>query len=125
VRISRSRSLQITRPKKAYTRSESGQVKATEPQDYRANTKRQSPRTRQAAVANGTVHNCFTGLPYEILGAIVAFLPTPDVRTFGQASKGLKIIIPSELGQSFWAPRFSFEFDFVFEARKHQGNLDW
>jgi hypothetical protein len=86
---------------------------------------RQTPTTGQAAMVNDMVPNCFTGLPYEILGTVATFLPTADVRTFAQASKGLKIIIPSELGQSFWASRFIFEFDFVFEARKHQGNLDW
>ncbi|KIN05305.1 hypothetical protein OIDMADRAFT_78515, partial [Oidiodendron maius Zn] len=87
--------------------------------------RRQIPRTRKVAMKNGIVPNCFTRLPYETLVAIMAFLPTQDVRTFAQASKGLKAIIPSELGQSFWASRFTFEFDFVFEARKHQGNLDW
>ena len=86
---------------------------------------RQSPRTRQMAMKNGIVPNSFTRIPYEILEAIMAFLRTQDVRAFAQASKWLKVIIPSELGQSFWASRFTFEFDFIFEARKHQGNLDW
>jgi hypothetical protein len=73
------------------------------------------------------IPNCLTNLPVEILGIIMEYIPTPDVKSLAQASTGLKIIVPSRLGQSFWASRFAFasEFEFVFEARKHRGNLDW
>lgn len=94
---------------------------------HEATQTRQNLRTWRSSVALGAKPNCFTGLPYEILETIVVFLPTHDVRTFAQTSRWLKRIIPSRLGQTFWASRFNleFEFDFIFEARKHRGHLDW
>jgi hypothetical protein len=73
------------------------------------------------------IGNCFTKLPHEILGYIMTFMYTNDVKTLSQTCKGLKIYIPSELDTSFWASRFQapFEFSFVFEAQQHKGTLDW
>ena len=71
--------------------------------------------------------NFFTGLPFEILEHIVTYLPTDEVKTLARTSRGLAMVIPSELGQSFWASRFrkSFELDFIFETQEHRDRLDW
>lgn len=74
-----------------------------------------------------TVANLFTGLPHEILGYIIPYLPTDDVKALSRTCKGLQIYIPSELETSFWISRFQppFEFDFFFEVHKYKGKLDW
>lgn len=76
---------------------------------------------------DGAVPNCLTRLPLEIIGHIVTYLPTDDVRTLGRASKELLMIVPSGLGQSFWASRFRppFELNFAFETHKYRDKLDW
>jgi hypothetical protein len=73
------------------------------------------------------VSNYFTKLPLEILESILAFAPTDGVKSLAQTSKGLNIIIPSRLGQYFWASRFQdpFECGFVFEAQTYGLRLDW
>jgi hypothetical protein len=73
------------------------------------------------------IGNCFTKLPHEILGYIMTFMHTNDVKTLSQTCKALKIYIPSELDTSFWASRFQvpFEFSFVFEAQQFKRKLDW
>ena len=73
------------------------------------------------------IGNCFTKLPHEILGYIMTFMHTNDVKTLSQTCKALKIYITSELDTSFWASRFQipFEFSFDFEAQQYKGKLDW
>ncbi|KIM93620.1 hypothetical protein OIDMADRAFT_96154, partial [Oidiodendron maius Zn] len=74
-----------------------------------------------------TVANYFTKFPREILGYIMTYLPTDDVKALSRTCKELNVHIPSELGPSFWFSRFQspFEFDFIFEVHKFQGKLDW
>ena len=76
---------------------------------------------------SAVLSNCFTRLPFEILGYIVTYLPTDEVRTLAQTSKELAMLIPSRLELSFWASRFQppFELDFLFEAQKYGDKLDW
>jgi F-box domain len=71
--------------------------------------------------------NSLTRLPLEVLGYIVIYLPTEDVRALAQVSNRLAMTIPSSLGQLFWASRFQypFEFDFIFEARSFKHRMDW
>ena len=73
------------------------------------------------------VSNYFTKLPLEILEYILACTPTDAVKSLGRASKELKMIIPSKLGQYFWASRFQapFECGFVFEAQTYEHGVDW
>jgi len=89
--------------------------------------KKQRVNSTKLTPIDGAVSNCFTKLPLEILGYVVTYLPTNDIRTLSRTSKGLAIIIPSGFGQSFWASRFQtpLELDFVFEAQKHRDGLDW
>jgi hypothetical protein len=72
------------------------------------------------------IGNCFTKLPPEILGYIMTFMYTNDVKTLSHTCKALKIYIPAELDTSFWASRFQvpFEFGFVFEAQQFKRKLD-
>jgi hypothetical protein len=74
-----------------------------------------------------TTSNCFIRLPLEILGLILAYTPTDGVKSLARTSKELNIIIPSKLGQSFWASRFQdpFEHGLVFEAYMCKHKLDW
>jgi hypothetical protein len=69
----------------------------------------------------------FTQFPPEILELILANTPTDEVKSLGRTSKGLNMIIPSRLGQSFWASRFQdpFEYGCVFEAQTHKAELVW
>ena len=71
--------------------------------------------------------NFFTRLPLEILGQVVIYLPTEWVKNLSRASKQLALVIPSGLGQSFWASRFQkpSELAFIFEAQEHRGSIDW
>ena len=89
--------------------------------------RKQTKLLDKKTVDDRMIPNYLTSLPLEILGIIMTYIPTPDVKSLAQASRGLEIIIPSRLGQSFWASRFAFtsEFDFVFEARKKGFNLNW
>ena len=89
---------------------------------------RRNIKSTTSAPMNGAVMlNHFTRLPVEVLECIMTYLPTNDVRSFVQTSKGLAMVVPSKLGQSFWASRFqqSFELDFVFETQEHRDRLDW
>lgn len=88
---------------------------------------RRGVKSTKLNLIDGAVSNCFTRLPLEVLGHIVTYLPTDEVRTLDRTSKGLAKIIPSVLGPSFWASRFypPFELDFVFEAQEYKGELDW
>jgi hypothetical protein len=49
------------------------------------------------------VSNYFTRFPLEILELILANTPTDEAKNLARTSKGLNMIIPSKLGQSFWA----------------------
>jgi hypothetical protein len=73
------------------------------------------------------VSNYFTRFPIEILEFILAYVPTDTVKSLARTSKGLNMIVPSRLGQSFWASRFQdpFEYSFVFEAQTYSHRLDW
>jgi hypothetical protein len=73
------------------------------------------------------VSNYFTRFPIEILEFILAYMPTGTVKSLARTSKGLNMIVPSRLGQSFWASRFQdpFEYSFVFEAQTYSHRLDW
>jgi hypothetical protein len=74
-----------------------------------------------------TVANCFTKLPREILGYIMIYLPTDDIKALSGTCKELKRYIPSELEPSFWFSRFQapFEFDYIFEVHKYNGKQNW
>jgi hypothetical protein len=63
----------------------------------------------------------------EILEFILALMPTDGVKSLAQTSQALNMIIPSGLGQYFWASRFQGLFDcgFVFEAQTYELRLDW
>lgn len=91
--------------------------------------RRNKPRRAKTrlTVVKDIVSNYFTELPSEVLEYILAYVPTDSVKSLGRTSKGLKLIIPSGLGQSFWASRFqaSFECGFVFEALTYEYRLDW
>jgi hypothetical protein len=88
---------------------------------------KQRVNSKNLTSMDGVISNCFTTLPLEILGYIVTCLPTDEVRSLARTSKELAAIIPSGLGQSFWASRFQplFELNFVFEAQKYRDGLDW
>ena len=81
---------------------------------YAAQLDRPKRMKRDFKQIHETVANCFTGLPHEILGYIIPYLPTDDVKALSRTCKGLQIYIPSELETSFWISRFQppFEFDF-------------
>jgi hypothetical protein len=66
---------------------------------------REPPKRRSARLitVGHIVSNYFNKLPLEILGSILAFAPTDGVKSLTQTSKVLNIIIPSRLGQYFWA----------------------
>jgi hypothetical protein len=85
------------------------------------------PEERKINFGNAMLSNCFTRLPREILGYIVMYLSINGVKTLAQTSKELAMIIPSGLGQSFWASRFQtpFELSFIFEAQKYKDKFDW
>ena len=79
------------------------------------------------AISRDTVSNYFTKFPFEILELILACTPTDGVKSLALTSKELNIIIPSRLGQSFWASRFQDPFDHgpIFEAHTYKHKLDW
>jgi hypothetical protein len=58
---------------------------------------------------------------------VLTYVPTDGVKSLARTSKGLKMVIPSRLGQSFWASRFQAPVDcgFVFEAQTYGHGLDW
>ena len=89
--------------------------------------KQKDNSTKLTPPGGAILSNCFTRLPLEILEYIVAHLPTDDVRALSRTAKELAMIVPSKLGQSFWASRFRtpFELDFIFEAKKYRDRLDW
>ena len=90
-------------------------------------TKRNTTLRKLTLTYSTILSNCFTRLPFEILQKIVTHLPTNEVRALSRTSKELATIIPSGLGQSFWASRFRdpFELDFIFEAKSYRDRLDW
>ncbi len=77
--------------------------------------------TKLAPTGGAILSNCFTRFPLEILEYIIAHLPTDEVKTLSRTLEELAMIIPSNLGQSFWVSRFRtpFELDVIFEG------LDW
>jgi hypothetical protein len=88
-------------------------------------SKRSSAREKPSKVLSwrGGVSNAFTKLPLEILEYILVSAPTDGVRSLSKASKELRRIIPSSLGQSFWASRL--EYSWAFEPQKRGESLDW
>ena len=90
-------------------------------------TEQRANLVNSAPMSSEVLNNRFTRLPVEVLDCIMPYLPTDDVRNFVRTSKGLAMIVPSTLGQSFWASRFqkSFELDFIFETQEHRDRLDW
>jgi hypothetical protein len=95
-------------------------------QSIRKRPKRRSAKLTTVGNRN-MVSNYFTKFPLEILELILANTPTDEVKSLARTSKGLNMIIPSRLGQSFWASRFHdpFEYGFVFEAQTYRVGLDW
>jgi hypothetical protein len=89
--------------------------------------KKQRVNSTKLTLIDDILSNCFMRLPLEILEYIVTYLPTDDVVILARTSKWLAMNIPSALGPLFWASRFQppFELDFVFEARKDRGRIDW
>ncbi|KIM95862.1 hypothetical protein OIDMADRAFT_148421 [Oidiodendron maius Zn] len=79
------------------------------------------------AISRDTISNYFTKFPFEILELILACTPTDGVKSLALTSKELNTIIPSRLGQSFWASRFQDPFDHgpIFEVYTYKHKLDW
>jgi hypothetical protein len=93
-------------------------------EEIRWPTKRCSARL---ATSRDIVSNYFTKFPFEVLELILAYTPTDGVKSLALTSKELNIIIPSRLGQSFWASRFQDPFDHgpIFEVHTYKHKLDW
>jgi hypothetical protein len=107
--------------------NESTQVERKESRRARWKRRKPSPKKQKLAprklvIVGDIASNYFTELPREILEYVLAYIPIEDVKSLAQTCKGLKMIIPSGLGQFFWASRFqvpSFERGFAFEALTH------
>jgi hypothetical protein len=93
----------------------------------RRNKEMRAKRYSAKHAVGDIVSNIFTKLPPEMLEMVLTYVPTNGVKSLALTSKGLKMVIPSRLGQSFWASRFQapFEYGFVFEAQTYGHGLDW
>lgn len=93
----------------------------------RSTWKRRKRWSARLTTARDIASNYFTKLPLEVLEYILAYTHTDGVKSLAQTSRGLNIIIPSRLGQHFWASRFQnpFEYGYVFEAWTYRIGLDW
>jgi hypothetical protein len=93
----------------------------------RARGKKRKLAQKKLVIVGDIASNYFTELPLEILEYVLTYTPTEGVKSLAQTCKGLKMIIPSGLGQLFWASRFqvpSFERGFAFEALTHGHGLN-
>ncbi|KIM99684.1 hypothetical protein OIDMADRAFT_181105 [Oidiodendron maius Zn] len=104
------------------------QTKGKRSRKARRSIRKPSARGSERFTTVGNIiSNYFTKLPHEIFEFILTYTPTDGVKSLARTSKGLNIIIPSGLGQSFWASRFQdpFEYGYVFEAQTYGVRFDW